>query len=239
MHRNKIIEVFPRASALVPHRERRLPLAREELSRGLPRDSPVRHQWAFAGQDLSGATGMSHTVRSTASHTSSGIVPLEQFSPVAGSTMPVASLRGSSVTGLTRRSRTNEGCPGLRAPDPGLRANPGSQGANQALPGVWRPESEAQVFAILHKISRRRDYGHARPPRSSRCSGLVDRAPEFVQAPSTLVGRETEAGGDGLVSSRPSKRLGAPRVPNIDRDSAFARRRSEFRSLRASHGRAA
>jgi YD repeat-containing protein len=64
-------------------------------------------------------------------------------------------------------------------------------------------------------------------------------APEFVQAPSTLVGREAAAGGDGLVSSRPSERLGAPCVPNTDRDSAFARRRCEFRRLRASHGRPA
>jgi hypothetical protein len=79
-------------------------------------------------------------------------------------------------------------------------------------------------------------------PGSSGCRSKCSwsgRAPEFVQALSTLVEREAAAGGDGLVSSRPSERIGAPRVPNTDRDSAFARRRSEFRRLRTSHGRTA
>jgi hypothetical protein len=52
---------------------------------------------------------------------------------------------------LDRRSRSQEGCLGLRTP--GFESNPGSQGTNQALPGVRGPEPEAQIFAILPKIS--------------------------------------------------------------------------------------
>jgi hypothetical protein len=51
---------------------------------------------------------------------------------------------------ITRRSRNQEGCQGLRTPDPGLRVKPWFAARKSGL--ARGPESEAQVVAILHNF---------------------------------------------------------------------------------------
>src|SRR5512141_1350061 len=49
---------------------------------------------------------------------------------------------------------------GPRTPD--FKSSPGSQGANRALPGVRGPRPEAEVSAVLRKISRSREQNSFR-----------------------------------------------------------------------------
>jgi hypothetical protein len=70
-----------------------------------------------------------------------------------------------------------------------------------------RSRQRAYALAALYGGVRRRSR------TGELAAALIRKAPEFVQALSTLVGREAAAGGDGLVSSRPSERLGAPASP--------------------------